>query len=141
MSVRVLISGDRNWRCGALARRVVARLADRFGADLVVVSGTAEGVDTAFAAACDVRGVAHEPHVAHWHEKGKRAGPVRNAEMVAAGADFVIAVHRSLAWSRGTKDCAKRALDAGIPVYLIDSEDGEPRRVHEIPKREERGSP
>jgi hypothetical protein len=141
MTIRVLVSGDRNWRCGALARRVVARLADRFGADLVVVSGTAEGVDTAFAAACDVRGVAHEPHAVHWHEKGKRAGPVRNQEMVDAGADFCIAVHRSLAWSRGTKDCAKRALDAGIPVWLIDSEDGEPRRIREIPERGEGRDP
>lgn len=28
-----------------------------------------------------------------------------------------------------------RALAAGIPVYLIDSEDGEPKRIREIPER------
>jgi hypothetical protein len=131
MAMRVIISGDRNWFCPDLARRVVARLVGRFGADLIVVHGNAAGVDTAFAAACALRGVAHEPHTARWDELGKKAGPVRNAEMCAAGADFCIAVHRSLAWSRGTRDCVKRCLEAGIPVYLIDSEEGEPRRVHE----------
>jgi hypothetical protein len=29
MSVRVIISGDRNWHCDALARRVIAWLVDR----------------------------------------------------------------------------------------------------------------
>jgi hypothetical protein len=137
MAVRVIISGDRNWRCGALARRVITRLVDWYGTDLIVVHGNSEGVDTAFAAACALRDVAHEPHAARWHEKGNRAGPLRNAAMVAAGANFVIAVHRNLAWSRGTGDLVRRALAAGIPVYLIDAEDAEPRRIKEIPRRGE----
>jgi hypothetical protein len=141
MAVRVLISGDRNWRCGALARRIVARLVDRIGADLVVVHGGASGVDGAFAEACDLRDATHEPHVADWQKHGKKAGPLRNQEMIDAGADFVIAVHRSLAWSRGTKDLVTRALAAGIPVYLIDREDAEPRRLCEIPGREEGRAP
>jgi hypothetical protein len=137
MAVRVLISGDRNWRCGALARRIVARLVDRIGADLVVVHGGASGVDGAFAEACDLRDATHEPHVADWQKHGKKAGPLRNQEMIDAGADFVIAVHRSLAWSRGTRDCIERALATGIPVYLIDAEDAEPRRLRAIPERRE----
>jgi hypothetical protein len=137
VAVRVIISGDRNWRCGALARRIVARLVDWYGADLIVVHGNAAGVDTAFAAACALRGVAREPHAARWHEQGNRAGPIRNAAMVAAGANFCIAVHRSLAWSRGTRDLVERALAAGIPVYLIDGEDAEPKRIRKIPERRE----
>jgi hypothetical protein len=40
-----------------------------------------------------------------------------------------IALHRFLATSRGTKDRVRRALEAGIPTYLIDSEKAEPRRL------------
>jgi hypothetical protein len=57
------------------------------------------------------------------------AGPTRNAEMVAAGAEMCIAFHRRLAWSRGTKDCVRRAIAAEIPTYLIDSEQARPRRL------------
>jgi hypothetical protein len=57
------------------------------------------------------------------------AGPVRNAQMVAAGAGMCIAFHRSLAWSRGTRDGVRRAIKAGIPTYLIDSEEGKPRSI------------
>jgi hypothetical protein len=32
--------------------------------------------------------------------------------------------------SRGTKDCARRAIAAGIPTYLIDSEAARPKRLH-----------
>jgi hypothetical protein len=134
MSVRVIISGDRNWHCDALARRVIARLVDRHG-DVEIMHGAASGVDTVFAeaaidAACDVH-----PFPADWEKHGKKGGPLRNTAMVDAGADFVIAVHRSLAWSRGTGDLVRRALAAGIPVYLIDGEDAEPKRIREIPGR------
>jgi hypothetical protein len=59
------------------------------------------------------------------------AGPIRNGEMVAAGADMCVAFHRFLTESRVTKDCVRRAIEAGIPTYLIDSEKAEPRRLRE----------
>jgi hypothetical protein len=31
--------------------------------------------------------------------------------------------------SRGIKDCIRRALEAGIPTYLIGSEEAQPRRL------------
>jgi hypothetical protein len=57
------------------------------------------------------------------------AGPIRNAEMVAAGAGMCVAFHRFLRQSRGTKDCVRRAIEAGIPTYLVDSEEARPRRL------------
>src|SRR5262249_54521040 len=63
------------------------------------------------------------------------ADPERNAEMIAAGADMCIAFHRFLARSKGTKDCARRAIAAGIPTYLIDSAEGRPSRIREGDKR------
>jgi ABC-type sugar transport system substrate-binding protein len=136
MAVRVIISGDRNWFCPDLARRVVARLVARHG-EVDIVHGNARGVDAAFADAAREAGCGVCSFAAAWDEHGKAAGPRRNQEMINEGAEFVIAVHRSLAWSRGTRDLVTRALAAGIPVYLIDSEEGEPRRLREIPERKE----
>jgi ABC-type sugar transport system substrate-binding protein len=131
MGVRVIITGSRTWTCRTLAHRVIARMVARHGKVTVLV-GDASGVDTAFADAASEAGCKVLLFSADWEKYGKGAGPRRNAEMVAAGADFAIAVHKSLARSRGTKDAVRRCLAAGIPVWLIDTEDGEPRRVREI---------
>jgi hypothetical protein len=49
--------------------------------------------------------------------------------MVAAGAEMCIAFHRAISASKGTKDCARQAIEAGIPTYLIDSEAAVPKRL------------
>jgi hypothetical protein len=126
---RVLITGCRHWRCDTLADRIVERLKARYGADLLVVHGAATGVDSAFAAACVRAGVVHEPHPADWKAHGKAAGPIRNSEMVDLGAEFAIAVHPNLHLSKGTGDCVMKCLRANVPVYLIDSDEGKPRRM------------
>jgi hypothetical protein len=49
--------------------------------------------------------------------------------MVTAGPGMCITFHRFVARSQGTKDCVGRALAAGIPTYLIDSQEARPRRL------------
>jgi hypothetical protein len=49
--------------------------------------------------------------------------------MVEAGADLCVALHRELKTSKGTKDCVRQALAAGIKVYLIADDSGRPRRI------------
>jgi copper homeostasis protein CutC len=120
--VRVLTTGDRSWYCPDLADQIVARLIKQYGPNVVIVHGAAAGVDASFAEAADEAGIEHEPRPARWNELGRKAGPVRNAAMVAAGADLCIALHRSIEASKGTKDCVRQALAAGIPVYLIEDE-------------------
>jgi hypothetical protein len=41
--------------------------------------------------------------------------------MIGAIAAMCIALRRRLAQRRGTKDCVRRAIAAGIPTYLVDS--------------------
>lgn len=129
---RVLITGCRYWVCPALATIVLKSLVERHGADLVIVHGAANGVDSSFAEAAAKLGITHEPHPAAWKTLGRSAGPKRNAEMVARGAAFAIAVHRSLLTSRGTLDCVRQCLAAGIPVWLIDGDDAKPRRITSV---------
>ncbi len=41
--------------------------------------------------------------------------------MIRLGAEMCLAFHRAISASKGAKDCVRRALEAGIPTYLIDS--------------------
>jgi hypothetical protein len=113
-----------------LAAEVVKRLLIRYGPDLLIVHGGASGIDWSFTRACADLGVKVEVHPARWdvldapgaiirqNKDGLRynanAGPIRNAKMVAAGAGMCVAFHRFLARSRGTKDCVRRAIEAGF---------------------------
>lgn len=131
---RVIITGCRHWRPEDLARRIARSLRSKHGDDVVVVHGAAPGVDCTFDEACRIEGLRTEPHPADWEAYGNSAGPKRNAEMVSLGADFALAVHRNIRSSRGTRDCARKCLAAGIPVWLIDSEvaTDTPKRLREV---------
>ncbi len=48
LDMRILVTGDRHWRCDELAERVVNRLLARYGPDLVIIHGGAPGVDQSF---------------------------------------------------------------------------------------------
>ncbi|GII87101.1 hypothetical protein Ssi03_50910 [Sphaerisporangium siamense] len=66
---------------------------------------------------CQARGVQDEPHPADWDAHGDQAGPIRNAEMVALGADECVGW--PLGRSPGTWDCLRKAKAAGILTRAI----------------------
>jgi hypothetical protein len=109
---------------------IVRRLIARHGPGITIIHGGAPGVDNSFASACRGLGTSTEPHLADWKGLGNIAGPARNKEMVDSGADLCIALHRSFAKSKGTKNCILHALNAGIPTYLIEDERAIPRRLN-----------
>lgn len=53
---------------------------------------------------------------ADWEKYGKRAGPLRNEAMIAAGADLVLAF--PLPGGKGTQHTIRLAREAGIPVRV-----------------------
>lgn len=85
---------------------------------LIVVHGQcpAGGVDKYAEDWAIARGHQAERHPADF-SKGRQAGPLRNAEMVAAGAQVCIGFPGP--GSRGTWDCLRRAVDAGIPTSVV----------------------
>lgn len=85
----------------------------------VVVHGNAPGADSIanrWALENNRNGynVAVEVHPAQWTKHGRRAGPLRNQEMVDAGADLVLAFIKDN--SPGASHLVREARTAGIPV-------------------------
>ena len=121
MTLRILITGSREWTDRATIRRALVEAGHRSGVhprDTVVVHGGARGADTIADEVADAFGCQVEVHPADWDRYGKAAGHRRNAEMVALGADVVLAF--PLGASPGTRGCMKLAENAGIPVRVYE---------------------
>lgn len=129
--VRVIVTGDRNWYCHSIASITIHRLRKRYS-ERCIIHGGATGVDSAFDAAARINDCHVECYAADWAQYGKRAGPMRNTKMLSSGCDFVLAVHRDLKSSKGTRSCVTMALAKGFAVFLIDSDECKPRRITEI---------
>jgi hypothetical protein len=122
--LRILVTGSR--RTTESEDRLVQQVLTRASADalsrrtVVIVQGECPhgGVDRAARKWAETHhpGLVSEGHPAAWAEHGKAAGPIRNSEMVRAGADLCIAFPRR--GSRGTWDCIRKAAEAGIPVRI-----------------------
>lgn len=115
---RLLVTGSRHgWDHDVLyAALLNARLAfdDPFP---VLVHGAAPGVDSQAARIWQDWGLPVEPHPADW-SMGHKAGPIRNKEMVDAGADIALAFVSPD--SRGTVDCLKRLRAAGVHTLVLE---------------------
>lgn len=129
---RILVTGSRECRNKRLAGLGLCRAIERIyqPAELhptrlewnamTLVHGGARGFDTTIAGIAEAWGMTIEKHDAEWHIHGRRAGHVRNARMVMAGADICVA--RPIGASRGTRDCMRLAAAAGIPILNLSEE-------------------
>lgn len=120
--MRILVTGSRDWPDPATVETAIESYLDDAGAlDVVIVHGGCPTGADAFADAYARRmGWTVEVHPADWARYGKGAGPVRNQEMVDAGAAVCLAF--VMPDSRGTRDCMGRATAAGIPLRVTRSE-------------------
>lgn len=100
---------------------IVDQLEDELGTtphlEITLVHGDARGADRMSERLLRYRVQFYiERYPADWEKHGKRAGPIRNQEMVDLGADVCLAFFKNGAVNRGTSDCVRRAEKAGIPV-------------------------
>lgn len=133
---RVLVTGSRDWDDyqavkDALNGEYFRDGRSPYGPMIVVHGACGRGADAMADAAtrqmmAEGRWAAPEPHPADWDAEPKRAGFIRNAEMVALGADVCLAFVAPCAkagcrngnphGSHGATHCAVLAEKAGIPV-------------------------
>jgi hypothetical protein len=129
--MKILVTGDRNWSDEA----AVERHLKEFGAT-EVIEGEARGADTLARVVAERNGWKVYKFPANWDEFGKAAGVIRNSDMIAEKPDLVLAFHDSISKSKGTKDCAKRALAHGMTTYLVThNELGEGTAARRLDKR------
>ena len=108
---RVLVTGSRDWP-DPLAIRFALEGAWIGIGPYILVHGGARGADAIAAEYQAAKRRPSELHRANWDAYGKRAGYIRNSEMVQAGADICLAfIHNQ---SRGATMCANLAEKAGI---------------------------
>ncbi|MDP9798313.1 hypothetical protein J2S43_006825 [Catenuloplanes nepalensis] len=111
---RVLLTGSRAWTDAAGITAVLDRLLRCHGPALTVVHGACvRGADAIAESWCRRNHVAVERYPADW-SAGRRAGPARNAAMVATRPDLCIAFIRDA--SPGATGCADLAEQNGIPT-------------------------
>lgn len=118
--IRILVTGSRHWTSRTAVDHALstARYDLAGGGPITVVHGDCPAGADLFASlwARKVAGIDEEAHPADWDTHGRAAGPIRNQQMVDAGADVCIAF--LMPDSRGTRDCMRRAHAAGIPVRI-----------------------
>ncbi|MET9445047.1 SLOG family protein [Streptomyces sp. NPDC006610] len=120
---RVLVTGSRDWAQPDLVDMALdAAFCDAVNAErlMVLVHGACprgadrQAADWAHSAATRGLPLKVEAYPANWQVYGRRAGFLRNARMVALGADVCLAfIHNG---SRGASHTAALAEKAGIPV-------------------------
>ena len=84
--------------------------------DDVIVHGAAKGADSMADDYAKANGILPEPHPADWDTHGKRAGYLRNQEMLDTGIDKVIA----FPGGKGTAMMVQIAEKAGVPVVVVE---------------------
>ncbi|MFE2140227.1 SLOG family protein [Streptomyces sp. NPDC059456] len=117
---RILVTGSRDWTdtdaiCQALDQAVQA-LPPHTRDVWLVVGDCPTGADRIAYQWAVAAAVPIDVHLADWSSHGKAAGPRRNAQMVASGADLALAFIRN--GSRGASHTVALARRAGIPVQL-----------------------
>ena len=116
--MRILVTGSRDWRdfkvIADAIYQVVTEWRCKPGDVTIVHGGCKTGADEEANWLAELVGIKVEIHPADWKKHGKAAGPIRNQEMVDAGADICLAFIKNN--SRGATHCADAAEKAGIPV-------------------------
>lgn len=114
--MRVLICGGREY----VDRAELYAELDRLHAEYVfttVIAGGARGADTLAVEWAQARGLATQVFMAEWGVFGRKAGPLRNARMLAEGRpDLVV----SFSGGHGTANMVKQAKAAGVWVLTVD---------------------
>ena len=85
----------------------------------LIIQGAARGADTLAKVAAIYLGIPWQSFPADWDAHGKKAGPIRNQQMLDEKPDLVIAFHPDTGCTPGTLDMISRARAAGVPVRVV----------------------
>jgi hypothetical protein len=113
--VRILVTGSRSWRDAETVRRALAEVWDP--KNILISGGCPTGADALAEACWRHWGGTVDRYMADWLRYGKRAGLVRNVEMVKAKPDVLLAFIVSN--SPGASHTLDMANRYGIPDVRV----------------------
>lgn len=113
--MRILITGSRDFDNFELMKYILNFFKEE--KDVTLIHGDCRGADKIAGYIGKSLGFNIEAHPADWDKYGKKAGPIRNTEMVDSGADLVLAF--PIGNSYRTKDCIRKAEQRGIPIVEV----------------------
>lgn len=115
---RVLITGSRSWGDYLTMMEAIFKLQDEHGEILIVHGDCPKGADHLASEIATRNSIPQERHPADWSTYGKRAGFVRNEQMVSLGADCCLAFIKD--GSSGATMTAKLAAKSFIPLEVFE---------------------
>lgn len=127
-----LVCGDRNWDDDYIIGIFIHGIRAWHGTDLHLYHGAAPGADSMAGEATKLtNGWVVHSFPADWDRHGKKAGPIRNKQMLDAmmtrvqitDIAFCIAFKDELSenlHTGGTEDMIKRCMKANLPVYHLE---------------------
>ena len=110
---RIIVCGGRDYADAKRLAEVLNEVADAHP-DFTLVHGGAKGAD-ALAHEWALGWGIIEVFRADWAKHGRAAGPIRNRQMLDAGADLVVA----FPGGSGTADMVRQARARGVPVREV----------------------
>ena len=114
--MNILICGSRDWKNSEIIYQEILR----FSNVKRIIHGACKGADAIGGFVAERMGFEVVEFPARWDLYGRHAGPMRNQQMLDEGCpDVVLAFHDDFEKSKGTRDMARRARKAGIPVFII----------------------
>ena len=118
---RILVCGSRDYTNASLIEETLSVLHRWLGPFILVHGACPTGADKIASNWAQRKGITQEPHPANWRGNGKRAGYVRNQEMIDSGIDQVLAFSTGmLAYSKGTYMMVGLAEFAGVRVQVFE---------------------
>lgn len=120
--LRLLITGGRTWNDSILIRKVLETIEPKN--IKILINGGAAGADTIAATIAREMEIKVKTFKADWKKWGKKAGPLRNLEMVEkARPTFCLGFHREISKSKGTLHMLGLCEKKKIPFALLASHD------------------
>ena len=115
MEQRVLVCGGRAYN-DAKSLNMVLDAAHSANPIVCLIHGAARGADALAADWARQRGILALAYPADWAHEGRRAGPIRNQQMLNSGKPHIVIAFPG---GKGTADMISRAEAAGVPVVRV----------------------
>tara|TARA_B100000949_G_C14020656_1_gene341131 strand:+ start:298 stop:645 length:348 start_codon:yes stop_codon:yes gene_type:complete len=114
--MKILVCGSREWT----DKNKIKKELSKYSKEDVLIHGGCRGADKLAGEVGKELGMKIEVYYADWKTHGKKAGPLRNQQMLDEGKpDKVYAFHEDIDSSKGTKDMVNRAKKEKLEIKIV----------------------